>query len=451
MRTIGARLTVLYVVAVAGAIVTVLLLGRYLLERHLLRDIDARLQTYYEQIRDRFSTDTGPDDVRGLLAASGISGDLNVQVDDLWRESPGPMSATHGPPPADTNRLRFSQGNDAAGNAVRIGEGTSGALRIRLSLPLQPIQNALHDYTRVAGGIALLVLIMSFLAGRLLSRTALQPVRMIEHTAARIGSDNLSERIPLGAVEDEISNLARILNETFDRLESSFDQIRRFSADASHELKTPLSLVRLNIERVILGGRLDRADAEALHEAIEEIHWMDRLIENLLFLSRVEAGEVGLQWQPVETGSFIEQFGHDARLLAESAGLQLRISANEPGSVHADPARLRQVLLNLLSNAIKFTPPGGQIHLSSRQGRDCWILEVCDEGPGIPENMLGSIFRRFAQIPGQAPGRPRPEAGAGLGLAICKSIIELHGGRISASNRPDRSGLVFRCELPLRP
>lgn len=447
MRTIGARLTLLYVAAVAGTIVGVLLLGRYVLERHLVGNLDASLQQYFTQLRDRLGTDTEPDEVRTLLSVSGVQGDLAVEVEDLWNDPDFQAARAAGTPSATAESLRYFSQTNSAAVQFRIAEGANDSLKIRLSLPLAPVQRALDEYTRVASGMALFVLLLSLIAGHLLSRAALRPVQLIERTATRISSDNLSERIPVREVRDEISNLSRLLNQTFERLESSFQQIKRFSADASHELKTPLSLVRLNLERIVIHGSVPEDDREALQDCIEEINHLDRLIENLLFLSRVEAQEVKLQRQIVNVSSLIETFSHDALILAEAAGARFEVSDCEAGQAEVDPARVRQVLLNVLSNAIKFSPVGGMIRLSSTFADGTWILRLTDDGPGVPDDKLDAIFQRFVRISGQMPPRRSTPPGTGLGLAISRSIVELHGGTLEAMNRRDRSGLVIECRL----
>lgn len=451
MRTIGARLTLLYVAAAAGTIAGVLLLGRYVLEQHLVGNLDASLQQHFNQLKDRLGTDTEPDEVRTLLAVSGIGGGLAVQVEDMWNDPVFQAARASGTPSPTPGPLRYLTHLDARGEPVRTLEGRNDSLKIRLSLPLAPVRQALGEYTRVAGIVAIVVLLLSLGAGSLLSRAALRPVQLIERTAARISSDNLSERIPVREVQDEISNLGRLLNQTFARLESSFEQIKRFSADASHELKTPLSLVRLNLERVVLHSDLPQADREALQDAIEEIHHLDRLIENLLFLSRIQAGEVSLQRSPGDARAFLEEFCHDVLILVEASGLRLEVDAGQPGLVNADWGRLRQVLLNLVSNAIKFTPTGGRITLASVLDDEAWAVSVLDEGPGVPPAKLASIFERFVRIsdPANLPRTVTP--GTGLGLAISKSIMELHRGQLVAANRSDRSGLKVTCRLPRVP
>lgn len=450
MKTIGLRLTLLYVLTIGGMIFGVLLLGRFFLENHLVHGLDANLRLHYSQLKDRLGSDTEPDDVQSLLAATGITSDLTVTVQDLWDDPAYRDARSRGLPAPSTTDLKISTVTRPDGTTARTIEGLNESIRILLALPMAPVQEALGGYTRLGLIIAVITLGLSFVAGRLLSRAALRPVHLIERTAAHISSENLSERIPVGEVRDEISNLALLLNKTFDRLESSFLQVKQFAADASHELKTPLSLVRLNLERAVLNDSLSAHDRESLQDAIEEIHRMDRLIENLLFLSRAEAGEVVLQRKPVDAHAFIEHFVHDAQVLAEAAGVRLRVQSNASGLVNIEAARIRQVLLNLVSNAVKFSSPSGSIDLSSSFQDGLWCVAVTDEGPGVPRENLSGIFGRFVRIAPQGAEHRPAHTGSGLGLAISRSIIELHGGRISASNRspPGKQGLSVEFVLP---
>lgn len=451
MKTIGSRLTLLYVVVVAGTIASILLLGSYVLRRHLEQNLDATLQSKFLELKNRLSANADVEDVQGLLVASQIDRSFSVQVEDLWNDPTYRQARSSGIAVTGTDELQFSDLTLPGGDLHRAVEGISQSLRIRVSTSLVPLQEAMQAYGRIGGGIAFVVLLVSVIAGHLLSRVALRPMQLIERTAARISSDNLSERIPVKAVADEISNLARLLNQTFDRLESSFEQIKRFAGDASHELKTPLSLVRLNLERIVLHGALPPEDQAAMQDCIEEINHLNRLIENLLFLSRVEAREVELQRQPVDTAAFIEGFSHDAELLAEAAGITLAISRNDAGTVSVDANRIRQVLLNLFSNAIKFSPPASRIELASLVVDGWWHVTITDEGPGVPDDKLDAIFQRFVRIAAPEPSRNSAQPGTGLGLAISRSIVELHGGLLRATNRPERSGLQVRLACPIGP
>jgi len=278
-----------------------------------------------------------------------------------------------------------------------------------------------------------------------LSRLVLAPVRAIRDTANRIRSDNLSERIPVGDVRDEIADLGRMLNQTFDRLEASFEQIRRFTSDASHELKTPLSLIRLHAEKMIADDALAPQHREALQDLLEEADGLNHVIEDLLFLSRADAHAIALELKPQDPLPFLEAFAQDAEALAEHQGMRFQLEHAGHGAASFEPKWMRQVLLNLLINAIRVSPPGGLIRLASTLDEGTWRLSVEDEGPGLTEEQRDRMFERFVRF-GGAGVEKLP--GTGLGLAICRSIVGLHGGRIEACPARQGSGLDVEIHIP---
>lgn len=444
VKTIGARLTTLYVGSVALVLFGLLLLGHFLIQRHLVANVDEVLRARFDQLKERIGTEAVQGaDLRGLLAATQTDSSLRVEVEDLWNLPAYREARRRGDPGLEDSALRFAERTGPDGAAWRVAEGDHESLRLRISAPLGPMHEALLAYLRIGASIALATLVLSAIAGRWLGYFALRPVRAIERTARRISRVNLSERIAVGTEEDEISRLARLLNETFDRLEAAFSEIRTFSADVSHEIKTPLSLVRLNIERLVLSESLSESSRTAMVDSIEEIDRLTRMVERLLFLARAEAGEVQLDRAAVDGRAFVEAFAHDAEALAEARGIRFTVTANEPGPVELDGARIRQVLLNLLSNALAATGAGGHLALSARWTPGAWRVALRDSGPGLSEDQCGAIFARFYRAPGAAA------AGAGLGLAICKSIIDLHGGEIAARPNREGPGLTVEFALPV--
>jgi len=288
---------------------------------------------------------------------------------------------------------------------------------------------------------------LSMLIGHGLSRLALQPVQLIERTAQRIHVDNLTERIPVPVALGELSGLVILLNRMFDRLEASVAEMRRFTAEASHELKTPLVLARLHAEKLLLGGGLLPVQEESLPDLLEEITRLNKVVENLLFLAKADSGGLRLELTPKDPRTFLVDFFEHGQLLAEQQGLRFTLEANEDGQVAFDANRLRQVLLNLVSNAINVSPVGGLIVLNSTLNRGRWRLTLQDEGPGVPVERLPKIFERFERIgPG---GPPADRKGNSLGLALSKSIVTLHSGTIWAENREDRSGVRMCVEIPV--
>jgi two-component system heavy metal sensor histidine kinase CusS len=329
---------------------------------------------------------------------------------------------------------------------VRVAEHLLPPFDVTIATSYQAVEEGMREYIRV--GVALLgaMLLASGLIGFGLSRLMLRPLRLIRETAARIGSDNLSERIPEPDVADEVGDLARLLNATFDRLESAFDQIRRFSSEASHELKTPLSLIRLHSEKMLSDGDLSPAQTEAVVIQIEELARLNQIIDELLFLSRAEAKAISLKLSREDPSRFLEGFSQDAVALAEHTGRRFTYVHRGGGSAEFEEKWIRQVLLNVVTNAINVSPADGRILMESDIDEASWRVSVEDEGPGLSAEQRERIFERFVRFGAPSSG----DRGSGLGLTISRSIIHMHGGRIYAEPAREGRGLRVTFELPTR-
>ena len=329
---------------------------------------------------------------------------------------------------------------------LRVAEFVLHGYDVTVGTPLAPIRAELKSYAEVCLALLFGMLVASIAIGLWLSRMMLRPVRLISETANRIRSDNLSERIPVADVHDEISDLARLLNQVFDRLEVAFDQIRRFTADASHELKTPLSLMRLHAEKLLVDGTLAPEQEDVMVILLDELGRLNRIIDELLFLSRAEANAIPMEFKIQNPGRFLEAFQQDAIVLAEHQNKHFVFIPGEPGHAAFEERWLRQVLLNLVTNALKASPPDGRVTLQSAFAAGLWQVSVQDEGPGLSAEQRAHMFDRFVRFGGD----PADDRGTGLGLAICRSVIELHGGRIYADPGPGGLGLRVVFELPAR-
>ncbi len=435
------RLTLRVAALVTFTTLIVLVLGGWLLQRQgihsieLLQDIEGG--ELADLLRDRAGLSAADIKYRFENEADSDIALYFIQVRDA-RGGVVYRSANLGEsfiPAAPYGERRWTTTVIGAGD-VRVSEFSADPWRVQVGSALSPVSHVLRDYVGVTAALIAVTALASLGVGYAFSRVTLAPIRAIESTARRIRADNLSERIPVPPGRDELASLAALLNRTFDHLEAAFSQVRRFSADASHELKTPLSLVRLSAEK--LRPRL-AGDPEAdamLADLLDETDRMHRIIESLLFIAKAEGGALVLERKPHDMEAFIADFLEDARVLAEDRGLRFRVMASASGLALIEPHSLRQLLLNLVSNAIAASPPGGLITLESAPAGAGWRLAVIDEGPGLPSEMLERIFERFMRY---APAAGNP--GQGLGLAICRSIAELHGGKIRAENRPDRPGL----------
>jgi two-component system heavy metal sensor histidine kinase CusS len=302
-------------------------------------------------------------------------------------------------------------------------------------------------YRLVFFGLLGTALVLSVVVGYGLSRLILHPVRVIQTTANRIRSDNLSQRIPVGNVKDEVSQLAAFLNQMFDRLEMSFAEIRRFAAEASHELKTPMSLVALHAERLLVSEGLTPQQRDSVAVILEELGRVNRIIDELLFLSRADAGAVLVELRAQSPVALLSAFAQDASALSEHDGKVFAWSHRGNGEVNVDGPRLRQVLLNLLTNALRVSPRGGVIHLDSTLAAGVWRVSLVDEGPGLTPEECERIFERFVRLPSPM----QDQRGSGLGLAISRSIVSMHKGRIWATSRDVGRGLRVVIEIPAAP
>ena len=331
---------------------------------------------------------------------------------------------------------------------VQFTEIRSKGWHIQVGSSLRLERLLLQDYAKVSIGLVCAAGLAGLGLGYGFSRITLRPIRDIANTARRIGGDNLQERIPESTGQDELTELTQILNKTFDRLEISFEQVRRFSADASHELKTPLALIRLNAER--LRTRVVAAGAQSeLDDLLEAVERMQTVIERLLFLARADGGALPLAVKPVSVPQLVADFAEDATVLMEEAGGRFNVIACDTGEVRGDMALLQQLLLNLIGNAARVSPPGGLVTLEARRETAGWRIALTDEGPGLPEDQLERIFGRFIRYAQETPKREEDAKGQGLGLSICRSIAQLHGGSIVAKNRGDgRTGLSLVITLP---
>src|SRR5579884_2473370 len=276
------------------------------------------------------------------------------------------------------------------------------------------------------------------LLGAWIARRALEPVdRIITEVREITDGRSLHRRLAAPIVKDEIGRLADTLNQMMTRLERSFAALRRFTADASHELKTPLTVLRAGVERAITTPNLPPEALAALEEA-------------LLTLARADEGIAPLHREPVDLRAIVEEARETGELLAEEAGVRMEVAVPlEPVVVPVDASRIRQLLLNLLTNAVKYTPAGGSVRLQLAAADGRVTLTVADTGIGIAPGDLPHIFDRFWRAD-SARTRTGERPGAGLGLAICKWIAEAHGGQIEVASRPGR-GTTFTVTLPREP
>jgi signal transduction histidine kinase len=248
-------------------------------------------------------------------------------------------------------------------------------------------------------------------------------------------------------VADEVARLAVTLNAMIERLEASFAALRRFTADASHELKTPLTVLRADIERAMTTPGAAAEQLVHLEEALAETTRMADLVDGLLTLARADEGRFDVVRDPVPLEPLVRDVYETALILGESAGVSVSLPIVEPGTVRGDAQRLRQLLLNLVTNAIKYTPAGGTVELTLSRRLDGIGVSVKDTGIGISAADLPHVFDRFWRAD-RARTRGGERGGTGLGLAISQWIAQAHGGALTVQSRLGR-GSTFTVMLPL--
>jgi heavy metal sensor kinase len=293
-------------------------------------------------------------------------------------------------------------------------------------------------------GLPLAVAIAGF-GGYLLARRALAPVDRMAEQARSITAERLKERLPVDNPDDELGRLASVFNQTLMRLESSFEQMRRFTADASHELRTPLTAMR-SVGEIGLRGRRESSDyREVIGSMLEEVDRLSLLVDRLLTLSRADSGEGMLARDRVDLCDLAEEVTTQLEVLAEEKQQSLIVEANEPSMCVGDPMVLRQALLNLVDNAIKYSPVGGRIVVRVTSVSGTAVLDVSDTGPGIPVELRPRVFDRFYRAD---RSRSRENGGGtGLGLSIARWAVEVNGGQLTLESG-DGPGATFRITLP---
>ncbi len=452
MRSLAGRLTTVYALSATVSSAALLTLGYGLLQSKMVHNLDTLIATDAGRINTHLHPDDPSRDPAVLETRLRRTTDNSAAlfVTEIRDASGRPLFLSrnlHGRP------LILPAGADAIGEGVSILHAGGQSLRVRrypgplgmqvlIGTPTDSVDDMMQSYIEVAVMIAVIMLIASTSFGFLISQLALRPLRSIAETTKRITSDNLAERIAVQKVDDEVGDLARLLNEMFERIEASFRQIRRFTADASHELKTPLSLIRLHAERLLSSGDLDATQERSVTAQLEEVLHLTAMIEDLLILSRTDSRTLPLDIAPRRPADFVESFREDAIALADDGGVSVEIVHRGDGDVPFDAKWLRHVLLNLLTNAIRATREraGGTIEILSRQGPRGWTMEVADRGAGLRQEDRERIFDRFVT---------KNEGGTGLGLAICRSIVALHGGMIGNRPRDDGPGTIFWVSLPI--
>jgi heavy metal sensor kinase len=400
-------------------------------ERFVREEIQAR---FAPEVNSRFVRVLRPDG--SVLYVSGNPNDQSFDVTGLPLPStPITKSASQKEELPRSKQLMVS--------TVPVS-GPAGNYLVQAGSPLEPLQSFLNQLlVWMAIGLVVLVAI-SVIGGHWLVRRALAPVQKACRSAEQITLQNLSQRLSALSTGDELEQLTTALNLMIARLEDAFLHNRRFMADASHEMRTPLTIVRGELEALVRSPKAGKEIKDSMGSALEEVERLARIVENMFAIARLDAGEAQPKWTKFDFSKLAGGTAEQMLQLAEDKGISITCHAAEPVAVEGDRSRLKQVVVNLLDNAIKYTPKGGAIRLNVRETESKAVLEVEDTGIGIPYDEQAHIFERFYRVD---KTRSREMGGAGLGLSIVKSICTAHGGTVEVESN-ERRGSRFRVELP---
>jgi heavy metal sensor kinase len=451
---IRVRLTLLYVVVLAAIIAGLTTFVVTRLRSDLTAERDRTLRDAAGQIAPAYRAEGRPEfrDTTRTVLPGGHGRPAGGQILDpagrVLVSEGGPLMAA----PLIGARARAR----ALGGATVIGSRPEPHLRV-VAVPaqrrgrrqvlvvaesLRDVDDSVHRVLvlLLLGGTGALALVA--LGGWWIARRALRPVDRITSRAEAIGVDDLSQRIAVPRVEDELAHLARTLNAMLDRLEEGVRARERLIADASHELRAPLASMRAELDVTLAHEDLDDPARAALELARDDAVRLSRIVDNLLTLARVDEGRLELLVAPHDLRDLAERAARGLRAAAAARGIAIALDGEEV-VVQGDGERLEQVLANLLDNAVRHSPVGGTVRVAIQAEGAATHVVVADDGPGIPPEARERVFERFSR---QDPSRPR--GGAGLGLAICREIVHAHGGRIWIDARPT-PGTEVHLALPV--
>lgn len=322
----------------------------------------------------------------------------------------------------------------------------SNGIRFRIGRDVGPEHSSLRNLALalLAGGV--IVLGMGLVGGYVLSARLTAPIREISQVASELSESTLSNRITLGETDVEFESLATTLNSTFARLDDAFQAQQAFVADASHELRTPLSVIQTHQQLALSQNRTPEEYQETLRTCQFAAKRMQNLVDSLLTLARLDSDTLNpTHRHPVDLSTIAWNCIAEIQPLAESRSIQIVSDIDEGLNVRGNPAQLRQLLFNLLDNAVKYSESNQQIAVKLKQVDQLAVASIQDYGPGIPDVDIPRIFDRFYRVDKQRSSR---SGGAGLGLAICKSIVDSHLGQLHVTSQIGQ-GSVFRVEIPV--
>ena len=464
IRSLRFRIAAWYAALLAGALL-IFGVSVYLgLERYLYwnmqRTLTAEVRTMGTQLLPQMISQNPPQ--RGKWLETDIEEDYAPEINNHFirilqegvgilyisgAPKDGSFDPSHVPQPdgtGDHSRTIRAQGGPLLIEWMAFTTPDGSKFIVESGSPSRAIEVVLHGLLVTFAIYMPLIIFVALGGGYWLMRRSLQPVAEITRRAEGITSSNLNERLPVINTGDELERLSVSLNRMIERLDAAFQHVNRFSADASHELRTPLTILQLELEGIAQSQRLNPLLSDQIGSALEETQRMSHIVESLLAISRLDAGEATMEMARLDLGQLACSTSEQMRLLAEEKSIRLTNTVTGEVHVEGDRSHLQQVVVNLVANAIKYTQEGGAVDLRVFRQSNAAVLEVSDNGAGIPGFALPHVFERFYRAD---KARSRESGGAGLGLAIVKAICTAHGAELSVSSH-EGHGSIFRVELP---
>lgn len=344
--------------------------------------------------------------------------------------------------PLSSDGIKEFHTRKIGGRSIRMGEFSERGLTLRVGSDLKEINQIGRDIFYGMLAAIPTVLIVIVIGGRFVAGKALAPVEEIRQAAAKITAQRLDQRLPVPPTGDEIAGLVEVLNAAFERLQRSFEQSIRFSADASHHLKTPITVLRAGVEEILSDAECSAHTQATAEGLLHRVHQLNSVADNLLLLARADAGRLELHKDEFDLSELLEGVLDDARALAEPLDLTVEAEVPKHLPLKADRAFVGIIAQNLLENAIKYNLRGGRVRVAARAANGSIELLVGNTGEGIPPERASHLFERFYRVRGD-----ERVAGSGLGLSTSRELARAHGGDISLL-RADATWTELNVRLP---
>jgi heavy metal sensor kinase len=402
------------------------LTGRHSLKQ-LSKDVVRRLDQHYSTIPRNY-----------VVVLASLRGSVLYQSGNLHTQMMKPLEIPRG-----TTSIRSLE--DPIEGAFSIAARRVWPFAIQVGYTEKASRAVLGYLLFVFALLVPVVLFVSFAGGWFMAGLVLRPIDGIADLTKRITAENLNERIPPRAVDDELGRLIATINGMIARLQSSFEQMREFSLSVAHELKTPLTILKGESELALERSPTPEETQQLASSYLEETVRMSRIVDDLLTLAKADAGRIVIGREPVQLDGMIQELFEDTVVLSGSKRIRVELVENQPAIVLGDATRLRQMLRAIVSNAVRYTDPEGLIRITSRCNQASLQISIEDTGIGIPPESLDKIFQRFYRVDAD---RSRASGGSGLGLSIARWIADAHGGSITVRSTPGK-GSCFIVNLPL--